>query len=200
MLAFLLVATVLIVVPGQDTALMIRNTIAGGRSGGLATAGGITSAQVVWTAATAAGLAALLVASRPAFDALRLVGAAYLLFLGARLLRDALRRAPAGETAARGAARTPRRAYRQGLLSNLSNPKMGVFFTSLLPQFAGSFSGVLALGALFAGMTLVWLAAYAAVVARVGDALLRPRVRRAIDAVTGVVLVAFGIRLAGERG
>jgi threonine/homoserine/homoserine lactone efflux protein len=199
MLAFLLVATVLIVVPGQDTALMIRNTIAGGRPGGLATAGGITSAQVVWTAATAAGLAALLVASRPAFDTVRLVGAAYLLYLGARLLRDAVRGAPAGASATRGAARTPRRAYRQGLLSNLSNPKMGVFFTSLLPQFASSFSGVLALGAVFAGMTLLWLAAYAAVVARIGDALLRPRVRRAIDALTGLVLVAFGIRLAGER-
>jgi threonine/homoserine/homoserine lactone efflux protein len=198
MLAFLLVATVLIVVPGQDTALMIRNTIAGGRAGGLATAGGITSAQVVWTAATAAGLAALLVASRPAFDALRIVGAAYLLVLGARLLRDALRRRE-GAAVARGAARTPRRAYRQGLLSNLSNPKMGVFFTSLLPQFANSFSGVLALGAVFAGMTLVWLAAYAAVVARIGDAILRPRVRRAIDAVTGLVLLAFGARLATER-
>jgi threonine/homoserine/homoserine lactone efflux protein len=141
----------------------------------------------------------LLVAFRPAFDALRLVGAAYLLFLGVRLLRDALRRTRADASAARGAARTPRRAYRQGLLSNLSNPKMGVFFTSLLPQFASSFSGVLALGAVFAGMTLLWLAVYAAVVARIGEAILRPRVRRAIDAATGLVLVAFGIRLAGER-
>jgi threonine/homoserine/homoserine lactone efflux protein len=199
MLAFLLVATVLIVVPGQDTALTIRNTIAGGRAGGLATAGGITSAQAVWTAATAAGLAALLVASRPAFDAVRIVGVAYLLVLGVRMLRDALRRTRGAADAVRGAARTPRRAYRQGLLSNLSNPKMGVFFTSLLPQFAGSFSGVLALGALFAGMTLAWLAAYAAVVARIGDAILRPRVRRAIDAVTGLVLLAFGARLATER-
>jgi threonine/homoserine/homoserine lactone efflux protein len=200
MLAFLLVATVLIVVPGQDTALMIRNTIAGGRPGGLATAGGVTSAQLVWTAATAAGLAALLVAWRAAFDALRVVGAAYLLVLGVRLLRDAVRRAPVGSDVTRGPARTPRRAYRQGLLSNLSNPKMGVFFTSLLPQFAGTFAGVLALGAVFAGMTFVWLAAYAIVVARVGDALLRPRVRRVIDAATGLVLVAFGARLASEHG
>jgi len=199
MLAFLVVSAVLIVVPGQDTALMIRNTVVGGRPVGLSTAGGIATAQVVWTAATAAGLAALLVAWRPAFDALRLVGAAYLLFLGARMLRDAFRARTHGAAATRPAARSPRRAYRQGLLSNLSNPKMGVFFTSLLPQFAGTFAGVLALGAVFAGMTLLWLAAYAVVVARVGDALLRPRVRRAIDAVTGVVLVAFGARLATER-
>src|SRR5262249_30188564 len=83
------------------------------------------------------------------------------------------------------AARTPTRAYRQGLLSNLSNPKMGIFFTSLLPQFATSFAGVLALGAAFAGMTLVWLALYAIVIARVGDRILGPRVRRALDAVAG---------------
>jgi threonine/homoserine/homoserine lactone efflux protein len=199
MLAFLLVAIVLIVVPGQDTALMIRNTVVGGRPTGLSTAGGIATAQIVWTAATAAGLAALLVAWRPAFDALKLVGAAYLLFLGARMLRDAIRSREHAAAPARAAARTPRRAYRQGLLSNLSNPKMGVFFTSLLPQFAGTFAGIVALGAVFAGMTLLWLAAYAVVVARVGDALLRPRVRRTIDAVTGVVLVAFGVRLAGEN-
>src|SRR5262245_1700809 len=103
---------------------MIRNTVVGGRPVGLSTAGGIATAQVMWTAATAAGLAALLVAWRPAFDALRLVGAAYLLFLGARMLRDAFRARTHDAATARPAARGPRRAYRQGLLSNLSNPKM----------------------------------------------------------------------------
>src|SRR5262245_63864894 len=110
---------------------MIRNTVVGGRPAGLSTAGGVATAEVVRTAATAAGLAALLVAWRPAFDALRLVGAAYLLYLGARMLHDAFRARTHESRAARAAARTPRRAYRQGLLSNLSNPKMGVFFTSL---------------------------------------------------------------------
>jgi len=197
-LAFLIVATVLIVIPGQDTALMIRNTVTGGRQAGVSTAAGVASAQLVWTLATALGLAALLVAWRPAFDALRLVGAAYLLLLGIRMLRDALR---ADHHRPRGpaSARTPRRAYRQGLLSNLSNPKMGIFFTSLLPQFAASFGGVLALGAVFGAMTLAWLAAYAVVVARIGEAFLRPRVRRALDAITGTVLVAFGLRLAREH-
>ena len=100
MLAFLVVSAVLIVVPGQDTALMIRNTVVGGRPAGLSTAGGVATAQVVWTAATAAGLAALLVAWRPAFDALRVLGAAYLLFLGARMLRDAFRARSHGAGAA----------------------------------------------------------------------------------------------------
>ena len=199
MLAFLIVATVLIVIPGQDTALMIRNTVTGGQRAGVSTAVGVVSAQLVWTVATALGLAALLVAWRPAFDALKLVGAAYLLLLGIRMLRDALRSGGEHEAITGERARTPRRAYRQGLLSNLSNPKMGVFFTSLLPQFAASLGGVLALGVVFGAMTLAWLAAYAVVVARIGNAFLRPRVRRVLDAITGTVLVAFGLRLAREH-
>ena len=88
------------------------------------------------------------------------------------------------------------------MLSNLANPKMAVFFTSLLPQFAGgegAFAGLLALGLVFCAMTLAWLAAYAVVVDRAGRWLRRPAVRRAIDAVTGAVLVALGLRLAAER-
>jgi threonine/homoserine/homoserine lactone efflux protein len=197
-LAFLLVATALIVIPGQDTALTIRNTVVGGRPGGISTAAGVVSAQLVWTTATAFGLVALLVASRSAFDAVRLVGVVYLFVLGVRMLRDALRGDDERGSFSRGV-RTPRRAYRQGLLSNLSNPKMGVFFTSLLPQFASSFDRILALGVLFGAMTLVWLAAYVVAVARVGGAILRPRVRRTLDAITGFVLVGFGIHLAGER-
>jgi len=194
-----LVAVVLIVIPGQDTALVIRNAAVGRRRVGVSTAVGVVTAQLAWTLATALGLAALLVAWRPAFDALRLAGALYLLFLGARLLRDAIRSGPGTAARSTGGARTAGRAYRQGLLSNLGNPKMGVFFTSLLPQFASSFAGVLVLGGLFAGLTLVWLAAYAVIVARLGDSLLKPRVRRMLDAITGAVLVAFGVRLAGER-
>ena len=95
-------------------------------------------------------------------------------------------------------------AYGQGLLSNLGNPKMAAFFTSLLPQFApgggdASFLGLLALGLLFCAMTLLWLSAYAVAVARAGDVLRRTGIRRALDAVTGAVLVAFGLRLATER-
>jgi threonine/homoserine/homoserine lactone efflux protein len=196
--AFLAVSAIVIVTPGQDTALTIRNSLLGGRGAGLATALGVSAGQAVWTLAASAGLAALLVASEPAFVALKLVGAAYLVYLGAQSLLAALRgrsRTPAG---ARSAA--PSVAFRQGVLSNLGNPKMAVFFSSLLPQFGGtSFASLLALGLLFCTLTLVWLAAYAVVVARAGDALRRPRIRRALDAATGVALTAFGIRLATER-
>lgn len=85
---------------------------------------------------------------------------------------------------------------RQGLLSNLGNPKMAIFFSSLLPQFGASFSALLALGLLFCALTMIWLSAYAAALARVGDVLRRPRVRRAIDTVTGTALVAMVFRPA----
>ena len=88
------------------------------------------------------------------------------------------------------------RELRQGLVSNLANPKMAVFFTSLLPQFGDTFPALLGLGLLFCAMTLAWLCAYAGVVVRAGDALRRPRVRRTLDALTGGVLVALGARLA----
>jgi threonine/homoserine/homoserine lactone efflux protein len=196
--AFLAVSAIVIVTPGQDTALTIRNSLLGGRGAGLATALGVSAGQAVWTLAASAGLAALLVASEPAFVALKLAGAAYLVYLGAQSLLAAFRGRPRTHTEARSAA--PAVAFRQGVLSNLANPKMAVFFSSLLPQFGGtSFASLLALGLVFCTLTLVWLAAYAVVVARAGDVLRRPRIQRALDAVTGVVLTAFGIRLATER-
>jgi threonine/homoserine/homoserine lactone efflux protein len=197
-LAFLAVSAIVIVTPGQDTALTIRNALLGGRRAGLTTALGVSAGQAVWTVATSAGLAALLVASEPAFVALKLAGAAYLIYLGGQSLLAALRGRYRARTEAGGAA--PAHAFRQGLLSNLGNPKMAVFFSSLLPQFGGtSFGSLLALGLVFCTMTLVWLSAYAVVVARAGDFLRRPRIRRALDTVTGVALTIFGIRLATER-
>ena len=203
--AFLGVSILVIVTPGQDTALTIRNTLVGGRRSGVLTAAGVASGQFVWTVATSAGLAALLVASEPVFTALKLAGAAYLIFLGAQALYAAVRRQGEHPRATSVLPLRPRRltAYRQGVLSNLGNPKMAVFFSSLLPQFIApgqaSFETLLMLGVLFNAMTLTWLTGYALVVARVGDVLRRDRVRRSIEAVTGLVLVGLGLRLATER-
>jgi threonine/homoserine/homoserine lactone efflux protein len=199
LLGFFLVAAVVIVTPGQDTALTIRNTLAGARRAGVATAAGVSAGQAVWTLATSVGLAAVIAASEPVFRAVKFVGAIYLVVLGLQALHDALRRStrPADERQTNiGASR----AFRQGLLSNLGNPKMAVFFTSLLPQFGGeSFGALLALGLVFCTMTFVWLSAYAAAVAKVGDVLRRPAIRRVVDAIVGAVLVGLGLRLAAER-
>jgi threonine/homoserine/homoserine lactone efflux protein len=202
LVAFVGVAVVVVVTPGPDTALTLRNALVGGRRAGVLTAAGVVGGQVVWTLASSAGLTALLVASRPAFTALRYAGAAYLVYLGLRSLLAAVR--GAGAPPDRGPGRPPTAAaFRQGIVSNLANPKSAVFFTSLLPQFvpagSASFPALLALGLLYCSITLAWLSAYAVAVARVGAALRRPLVRRAIEAVTGVVLTALGLRLAAER-
>jgi threonine/homoserine/homoserine lactone efflux protein len=189
--AFLTLAAVVIVTPGPDTALTIRNTLARGRGEGVLTALGVASGQAVWTLAASAGVAAVVAASHPLFLAVRLCGAAYLVYLGVQTLRS---RGHARMRSAGGA------GYRQGLLSNLGNPKMAVFFTSLLPQFTGgrtSFPALLALGLLFCAMTLTWLTGYAVAVSRARGLVMRRR--RLLDAITGGVLVAFGLRLAAER-
>jgi len=199
--AFVAVSAVVICTPGQDTALTIRNTLAGGRRSGVATAAGVALGQTVWTLAASAGVVALLSASEPAFRALKLAGAAYLVYLGVQSIVAALSRRKSGPKLKAGTGMAPSRALRQGVLSNLGNPKMAVFFVSLLPQFApggsASFLALLALGLLFSSMTLGWLALYAIAVARVRRLLAGPT-RRMLDAVTGIVLVVFGVRLAVE--
>jgi threonine/homoserine/homoserine lactone efflux protein len=204
-LAFLGVSAVVIVTPGQDTALTIRNALAGGRRGGIGTAFGVATGQSCWTLAASLGLTALLVASEPAFAAVRLLGAAYLVWLGWHSIRAAIR--GHGPSGARDAAWSPglgpAKAWRQGLLSSLGNPKLAVFFSSLLPPFvpagAAPLPAMLGLGAVFVAMTLAWLSGYAVVIARLGDRMRGGRIRRAFDAITGTVLMVVGGRLALER-
>jgi threonine/homoserine/homoserine lactone efflux protein len=204
--AFLGVSALVIMTPGQDTALTIRNTLVGGRRAGVVTAVGVISGQLTWAVATSAGLSALLLASESAFLALKMVGAVYLVYLGGRALIAAIKRSDSGGGTIRGAdsgARLrPAVAYRQGVISNLGNPKVAVFFTTLLPQFVGrdaSFVELFSLGVVFATMTLVWLSAYAGVVAKAGDLLRRPRVRRAVETLMGSALIGLGVRLAAEQ-
>lgn len=199
-LAFLGVSLLVICTPGQDTALTIRNTLLGDRSTGVATALGVSAGQATWTLATSAGLAVVLMASAPLFMAIRLAGAAYLVYLGLRSLLNARHagrnEVPAGSSLAGG-----KTAFVQGYLSNLSNAKMVAFFISLLPPFAGphpSFLQLLLLGLNFSLLTLAWLAGYAVAVERVGRWLRRTSVRRALDAVLGAVLVGLGLRVGSE--
>jgi len=205
-LAFLGISILVIATPGPDTALTIRNTLLGGRRGGVFTALGVAVGQAIWALATSLGIVALLVASEPVFVAVKLVGAAYLVVLGAQALWQALRPAN-GPVAAVGSGTrrrlAPFRAFRQGVISDLGNPKMAVFFTSLLPQFTGeggaTFASLVELGLVFSLLTFTWLALYAAAIARAGDVLRRPRIRRALEGVTGAVLVALGLRIAAEH-
>src|SRR5215203_2403510 len=200
-LAFLGVCALVICAPGPDTALTVRNSIIGGRRSGVLTSAGVAAGQLVWTMAASVGIAGLLQASQPAFAALKIVGAAYLIFLGIQSILAAVRSRPSHlERETRSAELGSWKAWRQGFISNLANPKMAVFFLSLLPQFvrdpSGGFAALVPLGAVFCLMTFGWLSTYAVVLDRIGPFLQRARIRRTFDAVTGTVLVAFGIRLA----
>jgi RhtB (resistance to homoserine/threonine) family protein len=195
---FLAISILLIVIPGPDTAVVTKNALTGGRRGGVLTAAGVTAGLVVWTVAASFGIAALLRASEIAFLVLRLAGAMYLIWLGVQLLR--------GHDQVRGGGSHPAgsrtKALRQGFLSDLGNPKIAVFFTSFLPQFVHGgavFLPLLLLGVTFAALTLCWLAVYALLVGTSSALVSRPSVRKALDRFTGVVLIAFGIRLALER-
>jgi threonine/homoserine/homoserine lactone efflux protein len=194
MIGFVLVAAVVICTPGPDTALTIRNTLVGGRGNGVRTAQGVAFGQALWTLAASAGVAALVSASQPVFVAVRVAGAGYLVWLGLQSLAAAVH-GRGHEYRPRGS----RAGFRQGLLSNLANPKMAVFFTSLLPQFGTGFDELLALGLVFATMTLAWLSAYALAVGMTRRLLVRGRVRRTLDALSGVALIGLGARLAAER-
>ena len=203
-LAFLGISVLVIVTPGPDTAMTIRAVMLGGRPAGLATAAGVALGQIIWALATAAGLVALLLASEPLFHAIKLLGAAYLVYLGAQMLWSAWRGtngARASTAGIRGL--SPFAAFRQGLVSDLGNPKMAVFFASILPQFAeagaGMFSGLALLGLVFSGLTFIWLAFYAAMLAKLGHFLDRPSIRRPFEAVMGSLLIALGARLAAEQ-
>ena len=205
--AFLLISIFVIVTPGPDTAVTVRNTLLGGRIAGVATALGIALGQWTWALATSAGLVAVLLASEPIFNAIRWAGAAYLIWLGVQTLRSALTPVPGSSMAAGIAQEAPLlgapAAFRQGLLSDLGNPKMAVFFASVLPQFApegqGMLSALALLGVMFSAMTLAWLTLYAVVIASLGDAFRRSAIKRATEGLMGAALIGFGARIAYEQ-
>jgi len=200
LLPFLAISILLIVIPGPDTAMVTKNALVGGRRAGVFAAVGVAIGLTIWTAAAALGIAALLRASAVAFFVLKIAGAVYLTWVGIQMLRVRdWTTDERGSTARTGG----RRALRQGLLSDLGNPKIAVFFTSLLPQFVHghreAFLSLLFLGGTFAALTLLWLAAYAMALGHASGFLRRPSVRKTLDRFTGVVLIGFGVRLALER-
>lgn len=203
--AFVGISVLVILLPGPDTAVVTKNALLRGRRAALATTFGVSTGLLVWTVCAALGLAAVVRASAVAFTVLKLIGATYLVLLGVQALRaaSAHRGDAASAVAALSAAASVVTAYRQGLFSNLANPKIAVFFTSLLPQFvsarAAVFAPSLMLGTVFVLITLAWLCAYALLATKAAEVLTRPRVRAAMDRITGVALVGLGIRLALER-
>jgi threonine/homoserine/homoserine lactone efflux protein len=200
LVAFTLVVALLVITPGADMAMVTRVAVTRGFAPATRTVFGIASGTMLWALLSAAGLAALVAASATAFNVLKLVGAAYLTFLGVHAILASLRR---GQAVAAPVERAVGSPFRMGLFTNLLNPKLAVFYTSFLPQFIAPGEPVLlksvALASIHAGLGIVWLCFYARTLVAAGRVLDRPRVRRTLDRLTGTVLVALGLKLASAR-
>jgi threonine/homoserine/homoserine lactone efflux protein len=202
LIAFVGISVLLSVTPGPDMAVVTRNALAHGRRGVILTTTGIALALAIWVTATAVGLSAVVRASSELLFVLKLIGAAYLAYLGIRTLIESRRR-PDDLLAGTPPAAPAHVIFRQGFLSAMSNPKLGVFFVTFLPQFVTPGQALLPrlflLGLIFAVIGWTWLNVYGILVTRVREFITAPRVRQWMERVTGVVLLGFGARLAAER-
>ena len=203
--AYLAVAALLIVTPGPDTALVTRQALLAGRRAASFTTLGIGTGSIIWALASVLGIAVLLEESVVAFTAWKVVGAAYLGYLGLRSLIASFRRSkqPAAMTPVPQATRLGEGvAFRQGLLNNLLNPKAGAIFATALPQFITPGDPPLRLALMMLAYEVVllsWLNLYGYLVSRAGLSRFGTRVRDILQGVTGVVLLALGVRLAFEQ-
>ena len=196
--AFVAAAGLLTLTPGVDTALVLRSATFDGQGAGARATAGILLGCLVWGALVAFGLAALITASPVAYTILKWAGALYLVWLGGRMILRPRTAPPAEHT---GLERP--RWFLRGLAGNLLNPKMGVFYVSFLPQFIPAGVAVapfiLLLAAIHALLGLLWCGALVLASRPLGRAMRRPAVIKALDRITGVVFIGFGVRLATER-
>ncbi|MFJ9370275.1 LysE family translocator [Nocardia sp. NPDC101769] len=205
LLSFAVVAGLLTIVPGLDTALVLRAAVIRNRQHAFATALGIGSGTLIWGAAAAVGASALLTASDLAYTTLRIVGAIYLIWMGIGMLRGALHRSQATiGSRENDSARTVLGAWARGAGTNLLNPKVGVFYMAMIPQFIPVDAPHLPMGIALAALHnlegMLWFTANILAAGSAKTWLGRNQVRRTLDALTGTVLIAFGMKLATDRG
>jgi threonine/homoserine/homoserine lactone efflux protein len=198
--AFVGAAFLIAMVPGPSTVVILRRAVVNGRRTGMAAVLGNECGVLLWGLAAAFGLSALLVASRVAYDVIRIVGAAVLVWMGARALWQARRAGGLEAEPAEAASVSRRRAYWQGLVTNFANPKAGLFAVSFLPQFVPQGASVLptllALAVIWVVVDLIWYLPLIWLAGRIGGVLRRQSVRRRMEQISGAVLVGLGIRLA----
>lgn len=201
-LAFAAIAAVLTISPGADTLLVIRNVVTRGRRAGITTALGICSGLFMHATLSALGLSVLIAHSAFAYQLLKIAGAVYLVWLGLQSLSGALRRdysrGPNGDGVLKSV--SAGQSFAEGLLTNVLNPKVAVFYLALLPQFVAVDDSVFIKSILLAGihaaMGVVWLVALASLLDRARAVITRPRARRLLEGVSGSILIGLGARLA----
>jgi threonine/homoserine/homoserine lactone efflux protein len=200
---FIATAVLLIITPGQDTFFILGRSLSGGRASGVAAALGISAGTVVHTFAAALGLSALLATSQYAFMAVKFAGAAYLIYIGVRALLTRSKGLPGEDAGAANGGHWS--AFRQGIVTNLLNPKVALFFLALMPQFIDAGSGqkvaaFLALGLSFVTLGVLWCVVLAIAAAKLRGAFLRrPSMANVLNRVAGTVFIALGLRLATAR-
>ena len=204
LLGFAAASVLIVLLPGPDTLVVVRNLLRGGRRRAIATVGGVLTGLVIWVAAASLGLSAVLQASHTGYDVLRYVGGAYLIWVGVQALRSRAALTHEGQVApARRYGPLLGSGYLAGLATDLLNPKVGVFFITFLPAFVphGADVGVvtLLLGAIFALETLVYFVVLIGVADRIVSWMTDPRTRRRLDRGAGLVFIGFGLRLATEN-
>jgi RhtB (resistance to homoserine/threonine) family protein len=191
---FVPIAALLSVAPGPGTAMVVRSSLRDGWRAGVLTVAGNEIGVVVWALLSVLGVSALVAASEAAFVALKIAGAAALVWLGVQSLRGS---PPAERAEARGG------AFRAGLITSIANPKLAVFFVALFPQFVEPGSSVLPTTLLMATLIVIfdflWYTALAVAVSRAKTGLMRSRVGRWLERVTGAVMIALGARVALEQ-
>jgi len=205
MLVFLSIAAVLTITPGADMALVTRNVFARGRTSAYCTVAGIVLGCLTYATLSALGLAVVLSRSAAVFNAVKFVGAVYLIYIGAMSLRSAIRKKPESQPAAVDVQSNEplMRSFTEGLFTNLLNPKVGLFYLTFLPQFIAPgepvFEKSLLLAGIHAAMGIVWFIIFISLLNAAGGLFSRSSVRRKLEALTGGLLISFGLKLAFAR-
>ncbi|ALG05636.1 LysE family translocator [Kibdelosporangium phytohabitans] len=201
LLAFMGVVLLAAMSPGPDFVIVTRHAAISGKRAGMAAGLGIAGGVFVWALVAALGVASLLAASAIAYTVVKLIGAAYLAYLGVKALIGAWRRGERVQLDARLPPARPLVAFRQGLITNLLNPKCAVFFVALMPQFlpgTPTLTDTLMLSAVTVLITITWFTVLANLVGLLKTFFTSPKVRKAMDTVTGTILIAFGLKIATD--
>ncbi|MGX6445748.1 LysE family translocator [Neobacillus sp. K501] len=201
---FVLMCFFLIILPGPDTAIATKNTVTVGKAGGLKTALGTCCALLIHTSAAVLGLSAIIVKSALLFSILKYVGAVYLIYMGVKALWSLKKK----EIAASAEINSKRQfvnksCFKQGFLTNILNPKVAVFFLTFLPQFvdpgSNTFLPFLIMGITYTVLTAIWFLLYVYLINQISAFMKKPKTQNIIEAITGTVLIGFGIKLALEK-
>jgi RhtB (resistance to homoserine/threonine) family protein len=201
---FVLMCIFLIILPGPDTAIATKNTVTFGRIGGLKTAVGTCCALLIHTSAAVLGLSAIIVKSALLFSLFKYVGAVYLIYLGVKTLWSLKKKEVAASVEMDTKSQFVNKScFKQGFLTNLLNPKVAVFFLTFLPQFVDSGSNTflpfLIMGITYTVLTAVWFLLYVYLINQISAFMKKPKTQNIIEAITGTILIGFGLKLALEK-